>query len=591
LICFSLSPPAISRKERGANDGRLPIDFLFNPMQSKSMEKQMNLTLKKQILAFTVAPIFLMAFIICFISVSNVISMGEDRIASYRETLINQKKKELTNYTEIILKVIEKQSQEEAKETIRRIKYGDNGYFWINDFNCLMLAHPDPRLDNVDLSNLQDPNGVYILRDFVKTCKEKGEGFVPYMWKKPGAEEPLPKLSFVRIIDQWNWVLGTGLYIDDIDTMVAKEKQQMHQVVSSLIAKSVAIACALVLIISLIAGYFVNRRVNKPMKHIIETLRNFDNDLTIKITDEFRNEFGELATQFNSLIDKLNEIISKVSEVTMDLGSSISEISATIDQQAAISTEQSASVSEITSTMEEFSITSKQIAEHSGSVVELAGKALESTKKGAEAVETVMMKMREINQDNENNLKEIVDLGRKSREITKVMEIINNIADQTKLIAFNAAIEASSAGEAGKRFGVVAAEIRRLADSVMESTGEIDSKISEIQEAINRLVIVSENGSKRIHEGLDYSNQTAHMLVDIVNGSKTTVNAARQISLSTQQQETASEQVVVALREIDEGARQTSGSIGQTSSATNDLKRLSKNLTSLVESFRIRSNG
>jgi methyl-accepting chemotaxis protein len=167
------------------------------------------------------------------------------------------------------------------------------------------------------------------------------------------------------------------------------------------------------------------------------------------------------------------------------------------------------------------------------------------------------------------------------------MEIINGIADQTKLIAFNAALEASSAGEAGKRFGVVAAEIRRLADNVMESTGEIDSRIQEIQEAVGRLVIVSENGAKRVQEGLEYSNETAQMISELLIGAKATASAAKQISLSTQQQESASEQVVQALREIDEGARQTSGSIGQASSATNDLKRMSDNLKSLVNQFKV----
>lgn len=549
----------------------------------------MNLTLKKQILAFTIIPIVLMASIICFISVSNIISMGEDRLASYRETLLNQKKKELTHYTEIVMKIIEQQTPEEAKETVRKIKYGENGYFWINDYNCFMLSHPDPTLNNTNQYDLKDPNGVYIMRELVKAAKEKGGGFASYKWNKLGAEKPQPKLSYVQNIDKWNWVLGTGLYVDDIDAMVAREKLAMRGEISSLIIKSVALTGIVALIISLIVGYFVNKRFNRPMREIVETLHNFNNDLTVKIEGDFRSEFAELALHFNSLVDKLNEIIGKVSDVTLNLGSSISEISATIEQQAAISTEQSASVSEITSTMEEFSVTSKQIAEHSAAVVELATKALESTKKGAEAVETVKGKMQEISQDNENNLKGIVELGKKSREITKVMEIINHIADQTKLIAFNAALEASSAGEAGKRFGVVAAEIRRLADSVMESTGEIDSKITEIQEAINRLVIVSENGSKKINEGMSYSDQTARMLVEIVNGSKTTVNAARQISLSTQQQETASEQVVVALREIDDGARQTSGSIGQTSSATNDLKLMSGNLKELVERFKLRT--
>ncbi len=167
------------------------------------------------------------------------------------------------------------------------------------------------------------------------------------------------------------------------------------------------------------------------------------------------------------------------------------------------------------------------------------------------------------------------------------MEIINTIADQTKLIAFNAALEASSAGEAGKRFGVVAVEIRRLADSVMESTGEIEAKINEIQEAINGLVIASEKGSRGIREGMEHSNQTAAMLLDIVDDAQSTQEAAKQISLSTQQQKTASNQVVTALREIASGAKQTSDSIQQIIAISRNLTDLSDSLKGQVEQFRV----
>src|SRR5208337_4238556 len=201
-------------------------------------------------------------------------------------------------------------------------------------------------------------------------------------------------------------------------------------------------------------------------------------------------------------------------------------------------------------------------------------KTWENTKLGAGAVDSVLMKMTDITNDNRKSIQEIVELGRKSGEITKVMEIINTIADQTKLIAFNAALEASSAGEAGKRFGVVALEIRRLADSVMESTGEIESKINEIQEAINRLVIASEKGAKGIQEGMEYSNQTAGILAGIVDDAQATTDAAKQISLSTQQQKTASNQVVTALREIVAGTEQNTD-------AVNKVVKISVNLAKL----------
>ena len=219
-------------------------------------------------------------------------------------------------------------------------------------------------------------------------------------------------------------------------------------------------------------------------------------------------------------------------------------------------------------------------------MVDVATKTWEDTKKGATSVETVIMKMNEINSDSQTTINEIVALGRKSKEISKIMEIINNVADQTKLIAFNAALEASSAGEAGKRFGVVAVEIRRLADGVMESTGEIEGKVNEIQEAINRLVIASEKASKVIQEGVDHSTQTAAVLIDIVDAAQSTTDAAKQISLSTRQQKTANDQVVVALKEIVAGSGQTTSSINQLSVIGKEIVDLSNNLNELVKKFK-----
>lgn len=252
-----------------------------------------------------------------------------------------------------------------------------------------------------------------------------------------------------------------------------------------------------------------------------------------------------------------------------------------------MASQQSASVAEITATTEELSASSLQIAEHAASVVHIADKTLEDTKNGAISIESVIMKMNEIHQDNQANIEDIIELGKKSKEISKVMTLINTIADQTKLIAFNAALEAASAGESGKRFGVVASEIRRLADSVMESTGEIEGRMNEIQSAINRLVIASEKGSKGIMEGIDHSGHTAALLSDMVEAAQSTTDAAKQISLSTQQQKTASSQVATALREIVDGASHISSSIKQISSAAGEFTVISRELKELVGQFNV----
>ena len=333
-------------------------------------------------------------------------------------------------------------------------------------------------------------------------------------------------------------------------------------------------------------SYFANRYINNPVERIISTLKNFNNDLTVRIPVTGKNELGEFAGWFNNHLDNLHEIIKRVSGTTAAIHSHTNKISEAVSEEATILSQQSAAVAEITSTTEELSASSTQIAEHAKSVVDVATKTWEDTKKGATSVETVIMKMNEINSDSQTTINEIVALGRKSKEISKIMEIINNVADQTKLIAFNAALEASSAGEAGKRFGVVAVEIRRLADGVMESTGEIEGKVNEIQEAINRLVIASEKASKVIQEGVDHSTQTAAVLIDIVDAAQSTTDAAKQISLSTRQQKTANDQVVVALKEIVAGSGQTTSSINQLSVIGKEIVDLSNNLNELVKKFK-----
>ena len=389
-------------------------------------------------------------------------------------------------------------------------------------------------------------------------------------------------------ISRFGWIIGTGVYVDDIDALMITEKQKVSREARAVIVKTVVGSLAIILAYFFFVNYFISKYLSRPLGLVTSTIKNFTDDLTVKIPVTSQNEIGELANGFNNNIEKLHGIIKNVSRATLDIEKSVKDISEALSSQAAISSQQSAAVAEITSTAEELSASSSLIAEHSRSVVDIASRTWENTKKGGEAIETVIVKMNEIDSNNQKSINEIMELGKKTKEISKIMDIINNIADQTKLIAFNAALEASSAGEAGKRFGVVAVEIRRLADSVMESTGEIESKINEIKEATNRLVIASEKGSKGIHEGIEYTNQTADLLIDVVSAAQSTTDAAKQISLSTQQQKTASSQVVAALRDIVTGTNQTTNSINRIEAISKGLMDLSSNLKELAECFMIR---
>ncbi|MBZ5488496.1 methyl-accepting chemotaxis protein [Halomonas aquamarina] len=360
----------------------------------------------------------------------------------------------------------------------------------------------------------------------------------------------------------------------------------------------------LILLAGLILLYPLTGRLIRPLIHFQRQLQSITHslDLSRRVETDDRAELGDLASQTNALLERLSRAILAVSANAQALtrvadqlaqtaglsGVHGGDISHEANQTMAAAVEEMASsVAEITSTMEELSTSSTQIADHSQSVVDVANQTLERSRKGSTAMQLLQSKMQDIRSDSEQSLAEIVALGTKSKQINKVMELINTLAAQTKLIAFNAALEASSAGESGRRFSVVASEIRRLADSVTDSTQEIEGHTEDIQNAINRLVVASEKGASSIEQGVEVSISTAQDLDAVLKAASQTSSAAQQISLSTQQQKTASNQVVIALRDIDTASARNAQSVRSITEISQEMINMSAELNSLVQEFTL----
>jgi len=547
----------------------------------------MKMTLSKKVLALIFTSVITTVTVISVMSIAKIVSRGESRVSSLREMLLSERKMQIKAQVQMAVQAMEKLPLAEAKKYLKLMRYGDNGYIWVNDFNNAMIVHPDPRLEGKDQSGLRDQNGVYIIREITRMCRENGEGYLNYLWRKPGGEAMLPKLSYASRVPGTGLIAGTGIYIDDIDRMIVKEREKVALETRSEIMQYVLVSFTISCLFLLLATVLVRKHISNPVLAITDAVKNFNNDLTRKVPVTTGDEIGELASWLNEHISELHKVIWMVSGVTENIFSYSATISSSMGQQSDFADQLSCSVVEISSTMEEFSSTASQIALHSQGVVVQADKTLADTKHGASEVENLTFKFNEISEDISQNLDEIVALGRKSKEINRIMEIINSIASQTKMIAFNAALEAASAGEAGKRFGVVAVEIRRLADSVVVSTGEIESKITEILDALNRLVMSSEKSSRMIMEGQEYARHTVALLTNMVDGVEETTNAAHQISLSTQQQQIASSQVVIALKDIEQGVRYSTDATRKASSVTGEMVLLSEQLKSLVMTFKL----
>lgn len=361
-----------------------------------------------------------------------------------------------------------------------------------------------------------------------------------------------------------------------------------YGLVRNIIVFQVVMLFLILIVMGGLSSLLLSRTVLQPVAKVMNISKKLSiGDLRNEIEMATADEMGHMSETMNFMIQAVKGMVGKIIEVVTRLTNNSQEINTALQNQVASASEQSTSVTEITSTMAEFSASSRQIAEHVNRVLTITEEGLEHANEGEKSVSLVTDKMDEIYADNTQTVKSVHELGNKTREISKIMGIINNIADQTKLIAFNAALEASSAGEAGKRFGVVAVEIRRLAENVEASTRETEKRITEIQDAVDHMMLASEKNTSCINEGLSFTSHTRDILVNIVGKSQNTRDAAQQITLSTQQQQTASEQVVQALKEIDDSGRQTTRAITQIGENGEILNQLAAQLQSLVKGFKL----
>jgi methyl-accepting chemotaxis protein len=428
-----------------------------------------------------------------------------------------------------------------------------------------------------------------------------------------------------------------GSYLDDIHGKIYIYHQvgyRDHYLVSEVdrsqffaplknIVWSTSLVCMLTLIIGFYLSYILARNVTKPMSALGRYARQIsEGELSEKVALATGDEVGTLTDAFaqmhenlihlaqqsqsiaqgdfgqrvsfpgpfgqaiNTMVTNLGDMTRQSQEAATRIGQSSGEIVAAAEEQASGAAQQAASVSETTATMEELSSTARQIAENSNAVTAVAEETLKSAEEGQGLMEQSTSGMDMIRSKSQMSSEKILDLGKKSQQIGEIIDMINEIAVETKMLSLNAAIEAAKAGEAGKGFSVVAAEIRRLAEDVVKSTGTIRDVLLEIQSAANASVLAAEENVKGVEEGAERLNRVRDALENIIAMAEQTAESARQISVATNQQKEASEQVVNTMREISKVTQQTASTAKHTISSASDLNRLAEELRARVSQFR-----
>lgn len=438
--------------------------------------------------------------------------------------LLDRKKQSITEIVKIAVTTVEaiykRQqagdiSEEEAKAQaitiIRSMRYGKDelDYLWINNFEPRMIMHPFvPELNGKMLDNYQDPNGKKLFVEFVRLCKENGRGYLDYEWQyKDKADQILPKVSYVQEFKPWGWIIGTGVYIEDVHA----EMSEMRNLAIFVLA--------LFAILSTTGITLFTNRIVKPISQLRAAANELANgDLRELVTVSSKDEIFLLANDFNRLIEAMQKVLGGLTQHSVQLASSTEEMSSTLNNFTVQAQNQSASTEEIAATTEQLSAGMDLVYQSSNQQNESV-ESLIGTMQGLSAkigdmgkmVVSAGQKINDINslaKDGESTLSKLNEsmqaVLQSSTSMTSIIEIINEISDRINLLSLNAAIEAARAGDAGRGFAVVAEEVGKLADR----TGSSIREISELVETNNR----------QIHQGIDQLLATTSVIDGILSG-------------------------------------------------------------------------
>ncbi|HZA51442.1 MAG TPA: methyl-accepting chemotaxis protein [Myxococcaceae bacterium] len=324
--------------------------------------------------------------------------------------------------------------------------------------------------------------------------------------------------------------------------------------------------------------------IDKAVDSLISLVRSGDLAHWTSTTDD--PQLGPLLESFGKVIDTLRTFVREINEAALRLSSSANQVLAASTQHETSATEQAAAIHETTATMEELKHASAQIAENAGAVARVAEETLGAARSGRGAISEFIQAMQQIRRDGAAVADSIAKLSKRVERIGTVVEVIDEIADRSDLLALNAALEGSRAGDAGKGFSIVAAEMRRLAENVLDSTKEIKNLITEIREATAAAGGAADASKVATEAGEKLGAVAAQSVEGILAGVQETSDAARVINLATQQQRTATEQVVASMAEIEDVTRQTTQASKQSTGAAAELTGLAARLAELIKRFK-----
>ncbi|WP_303785263.1 methyl-accepting chemotaxis protein [Azovibrio restrictus] len=522
-----------------------------------------------------------------------LILLGGISLTNMRQAMLDERHQKIQSLVAAIGGVLEglhrqvqagEIAQEEAirlaKTMLRTSRYEEKEYFFVlNKDMTYQVMGPAPEREGTNAMDIKDPNGKYLFREFRKVvdADPKG-GFVDYHWPKPGSSAPEPKISYVAYFAPWDWVYGTGIYLDDVEDAFHRQ--------ALLLGGMILVILSITVTLALMINRSVLRQLGGEPAYAVEVVTAIARgDLTREVHTDPANT-GSLLYAMRQMQQKLAEMFRQINSMVAMLSQNAEQVSTAAAETSTASHEQAQSTSATAASIEEMTVSINEVSEIAGQTEINSGETARYAEQGARLVSEAGEAISRIASTVTTSSEQIQRLMQKSLEIGGIANVIREIADQTNLLALNAAIEAARAGEQGRGFAVVADEVRKLAERTTHATGEISAMISAIQNETQSAVSAMETAMPQVDKGMELAGNARQMLDDIHAQALQSLSRVRDVALATREQATTANDIARHVEHIASMSEETNATM-KNNAAARELEQMAEELGRLVTYFRV----
>ena len=552
--------------------------------------------IRTKILLLAILPLVLAIFAIN----ATVYLINQSQIATQqselRAELMADKKSELSTYLQIAQTAIadvyaqpdSTENREQVKKILRQLRYGKDGYFFVYNYEGVnQVLGPKPETEGKNLFNAKDAGGKFFIQDILNAARN-GDGYAEYLWNKPSIGRDVSKLSYTQTLDKYQWVLGTGFYIDDIESILAEQRQQQEANTRSSMVR-VSLISLFVMALTTLITLFIGNKITTPLRHVVAALNDIANgegDLTQRLKIESQDEVGDVSKAFNHFVECIQELVAQVGNVSQRIFTETESLTRISGQYTRQMLEHSKETEQVASAVNEMSATAQSVASSASNAANATSEAAQNSEEASNVVNTAIGSINSLVKEVDSASSVITMQAQETAKIGSVVDVIRGIAEQTNLLALNAAIEAARAGDQGRGFAVVADEVRALAGRTQQSTQQINSMLQTLHQGVRHAVDAMDSSQQHSQETVAETARIEQSL-GTVNHAVTMINDMNlQIATAAEEQHAVTEEISRNLENIQHIVQELSSAAVKSEQATEEMASSGKALQDLVKQFR-----